>query len=167
MSLSMYEASVPVLLRFLRNLSQFLDAAQTLAEQKQFDSAVLVRSRLAPDMLDLAKQVQIASDTAKGCAARLAGIAPPSFADSESSIAELKDRIARTIEFVQSVAPDAINGSEERQIVLTFPKLTLEFTGREYLLHFVLPNFLFHVSTAYGILRHNGVVLGKLDFLAR
>lgn len=167
MSLSMYESSVPVLLRFLRNLSAFLDAAQVLAEQKKFDSVVLVRARLAPDMLDLAKQVQIASDTAKGCAARLAGIEPPSFPDTESSIEELKQRLARTIEFVQSVTPEQFAGSEDRQIVLKFPNLTLEFSGREYLLHFVLPNFLFHVTTAYAILRHNGVQLGKMDYLAR
>ena len=167
MSISMYEASVPVLLRFLRNLGRFLDAAQLLADQKKFDSTVLVRSRLAPDMLDLAKQVQIASDTAKGCVARLIGVEPPRFEDTESTIAELQQRIAKTVDYVHTVTAEQLLGSEDRQIVLKFPSITLEFSGRDYLLHFVLPNFLFHVTTAYAILRHNGVVMGKMDYLAR
>jgi uncharacterized protein len=167
MTISMYEATVPVLLRFLRNLDQWLDKAQALADRKKFDSAVLVRSRLAPDMHALANQVQIASDNAKGCVARLAGVEPPKYEDNEATFAELKARIAKTMAYVAGFKPEQFEGSENRDIVLKFPSITLEFKGRDYVLHFVIPNFLFHMTTAYNILRHNGVELGKLDYLAR
>jgi len=167
MSISMHEASVPVLLRFLRNLDRWLDKAQAHADQKKFDTAILVRSRLAPDMIDLARQVQIASDNAKGCVARLCGLEAPKYEDNEASFAELKERIAKTMAYVAGFKPEQFEGSESRDIVLKFPTNTFEFKGKDYLLHFVIPNFLFHMTTAYNILRHNGVEIGKLDYLAR
>jgi hypothetical protein len=126
-----------------------------------------VRSRLAPDMIDLARQIQIASDNAKGCVARLTGGEAPKYEDNEASFGELKARIAKTMAYVASFKPEQFEGSESRDIVLKFPSSTFEFKGRDYALHFVLPNFLFHVTTAYNILRHNGVDIGKLDYLAR
>ncbi|MDZ4812129.1 MAG: DUF1993 domain-containing protein [Pseudomonadota bacterium] len=167
MSISMYEATVPVLLRFLGNLEKWLDKAQAHADQKKFDTGVLVRSRLAPDMVDLARQVQIASDNAKGCVARLTGAEAPKYEDNEATFAELKERIAKTVAYVTSFKPAQFEGSETRDIVLKFPSATLEFKGKDYVLHFVIPNFLFHMTTAYNILRHNGVEIGKTDYLAR
>ncbi len=166
MSISMYESTVPFLLRFLRNLDSWLDKAQAHADAKKFDSAVLVRSRLAPDMLDLARQVQIASDNAKGCVARLTGAEAPKYEDNETTLAELKERIAKTSAYVASFKPEQFEGSETRDILLKFPSVTFEFKGKDYVLKFVIPNILFHVTTAYGILRHNGVEIGKADFLA-
>lgn len=167
MSISMYEATVPVLLRFLRNLDSWLDKAQALADARKFDSSVLVRSRLAPDMLDLARQVQIASDNAKGCVARLTGNEAPKYEDNEATFAELKARIAKTMAYVASFQPTQFEGSETRDIVLKFPSTTFEFKGKDYVVHFVMPNFLFHMTTAYNILRHNGVEIGKADYLAK
>jgi uncharacterized protein len=167
MSLSMYEVTVPVLARFLNNLDKCLDKAQAHADQKKFDTAVLVHSRLAPDMLTLARQVQIASDNAKGCVARLTGNEAPKYEDNEASFAELKARIAKTVAYVTSFKPEQFEGSETRDVVLKFPSATFEFKGKDYALHFVLPNVLFHITTAYNILRHNGVDIGKADFLAK
>ena len=167
MIISMYEASVPTLLRFLGNLDKWLDKAQAHADQKKFDTTVLVRSRLAPDMLDLARQVQVATDNAKGCVARLAGVEPPKYEDNEATFAELKERIAKTAAYVASFKPEQFEGSETRDIVLKFPSATFEFKGKDYLLNFLLPNFLFHITTAYNILRHNGVEVGKTDYLAK
>lgn len=167
MTISMYEASVPTLLRFLGNLDKWLDKAQAHADLKKFDTTVLVRGRLAPDMLDLARQVQIATDNAKGCVARLAGVEPPKYEDNEGTFAELKERIAKTAAYVASFKPEQFEGSETRDIVLKFPSVTFEFKGKDYLLNFLLPNFLFHITTAYNILRHNGVEIGKNDYLAK
>jgi uncharacterized protein len=167
MTISMYEASVPVLLRFLGNLDKWLDKAQAHADLKKFDSGVLVHSRLAPDMLDLASQIQIVSDNAKGCVARLTGAEPPKYEDNEVSLADLKARIAKTAAYVASFKPEQFKDSETRDIVLKFPSVTFEFKGKDYLLNFLLPNFYFHVTTAYSILRHNGVEIGKTDFLAK
>ena len=136
------------------------------AEQKKFDSVVLVRARLAPDMFDLARQVQIAADMAKGCAARLTGAEPPKFDDNEATIAELRARIKKTLDYIGSVDKKGFEGSETRDIVLAMRDRTLEFKGKEYLNGWVLPNFYFHVTTTYAILRHNGLELGKMDFLA-
>jgi hypothetical protein len=166
LSLSLYDASIPGYLRMLRNLRGFLDKAESWAQAEGRDMTGLAEARLAPDMRPLTAQVQLASDAAKGGAARLAGLIPPSFPDDETTVAQLKDRIDRTIAFVESVPREAIDGQEERVIELKLPQRTLTFTGRDFLLGFSLPNFLFHVVTAYGVLRSQGVPLGKLDYLA-
>ena len=167
MPLSMYQASIPVFLHMLDNLAAILDKAQQHAHDHKIDPQVLLNAHLAPDMYPLLRQVQIVSDGVKGCAARLAGIAVLSFADSENSFAELQARIGKTAEFLRSVAPEQFDGSEERAISLSFPGLELKFSGQDYLLNFVVPNFYFHLSMTYAILRHNGVPLGKMDFLGR
>lgn len=167
MSLSLYQASVPVFVRMFGNLSAILDKAAAYAEARKIDPAVLLNARLAPDMHPLTRQIQIASDAVKGCAARLAGVEVPSFADSESSFAELQARIAKTLEFVNSLTSAQIDSGEGREVVLKFPGAELKFKGEDYLLHFVLPNFYFHITTAYAILRHNGLDIGKMDYLGR
>ena len=167
MSLSLYQASIPVFLHMLDNLAAILDKAQQHAHDHKIDPQVLLNARLAPDMYPLLRQVQIVSDGVKGCAARLAGIAVPSFADTESSFAELQARIGKTAEFLRSIAPEQFDGSEERAISLSFPGLELKFSGQDYLLNFVVPNFYFHLSMAYAILRHNGVPRGKMECLGR
>ncbi|MNQ09329.1 hypothetical protein SAMN05216201_11331 [Pseudomonas linyingensis] len=165
MSLSMYQASIPTLLRGLDSLAAILAKAAAHAAARKIAPEVLLNARLAPDMLPLVRQVQIVSDTAKGCAARLAGIEVPSYADTEASFDELQERLAKTATFLKGVAPEQIDGSEERAIVLKAHDQEIHFTGRTYLLGFVLPNFYFHLTTAYGILRHNGVEIGKKDYL--
>lgn len=165
MSLSMYAASVPVFVRTLGSLSAILKKAEESAAQRGFDPAVLVSARLAPDMLPLAKQVQIASDSAKGCAARLAGMEPPAMADTETTIAELIARADKTVAFLNTLPASQIDGSEGREIILKMRGNEVKFQGQPFLLHFALPNFFFHVTTAYAILRHNGVGLSKSDFL--
>jgi hypothetical protein len=167
MSISMYAASAPLFLRMLGNLDQLLEKAEANAKERGFDPNVLVTQRLAPDMRPLSAQIQLASDSAKGAMARLSGGAAPSMPDTEATIADLRTRIANTIDYVKSVPASAIDGSEEREVVLKFPNGEMKFTGLAYLTGFVIPNFLFHVTTAYAILRHNGVPLGKLDFLGR
>ena len=164
MSLSMYQASVPVFIRMLGNLSTILGKAATYAETRKFDPSVLINARLAPDMLPLAFQVRTACDSAKGCAARLAGIDVPSYPDTETTFAELQARIAKTIDFMKSLKAEQIDGSEERTIVLKL-RQEMQFKGQAYLLGFALPNFYFHPTTAYAILRHNGLDIGKGDFL--
>jgi hypothetical protein len=156
---------VPVFVRTLGNLSAILDKAVRWAEAKKIDPAVLVNARLAPDMFALARQVQIASDAAKGCAARLAGLEVPSFPDTEATLPELQARIKKTIDFVQSIKPAQIDGSEDKTINLKVGPREMSFKGQAYLLGFVLPNLYFHVTTAYAILRHNGLDVGKADFL--
>lgn len=165
MTLSMYQASIPVFIRQLGNLSAILTKAETNLKERNIDPSVLVNSRLAPDMLPFSRQIQIASDAAKGCAARLSGTEPPSFPDVETTFTELQERIAKTIAFVKTVTPEQIDGTEEKTIHLKAGGRELEFRGQDYLLGFVLPNLFFHVTTAYAILRHNGVPLGKMDYL--
>lgn len=165
MTLSMYQASVPVFSRSLANLRQILAKAEAHATAKKIDPAVFLNARLAPDMLPLVKQVQIASDNAKGPAARLAGIEVPKFEDNEASFADLLARIDRTIDFLGSIRAEQVDGSEGRDIRLPIGPNTLEFKGQDYLVGFALPNFFFHVVTAYAILRHHGVELGKRDYL--
>lgn len=165
MSLSMYQASIPVFIRMLGNLSKILDKAAAHAEAKKIDPTVLIRDRLAPDMLPFSFQIQTATDSAKGCAARLSGIEAPSFADTESTFPELKERIEKTLAFLQTVTAAQVDGSEERSVTLKMRTGELHFKGQDYLLHFALPNFYFHLTTAYAILRHNGVDVGKGDFL--
>lgn len=165
MSLTMYQASIPVFIRMLGNLSAILEKAAAHAETKKIDPSVFVNARLAPDMYPLSRQIQIATDMAKGCAARLAGIEIPSYADTESTFPELQERIAKTVDFLQSVSAEQIDGSEERTVTLKIHGKELNFLGQPYLLNYVLPNFYFHITTAYAILRHNGLEIGKMDFI--
>lgn len=167
MQISMYAASVPVFAKMLGNLAAILDKAAGYAEQKKIDPAVLLAARLYPDMFALTKQVQIACDFAKGAVARLAGQEPPKYEDNETTIAELKARIARTIDYVQGFEPKQLDGSETREVELKIRGETVKYPGLAYLLHVALPNFYFHATTAYDILRHNGVELGKRDFVGR
>jgi hypothetical protein len=165
MPLSMYQASVPVFQRTLGALDKVLDKAAAYAEERKIDPAVLVGARLYPDMFPMSRQVQIATDHAKGASARLAGVPVPSFEDAEKTFPELKARIAKVLAFIATVKPEQIDGSEGRDITLKAGPRELSFKGQEYLLFFALPNFYFHTTTAFGILRHNGVPIGKLDFL--
>jgi hypothetical protein len=167
MPLSLYETLVPTANRFLGNLDRILDKALEFARRKDFDPGVLAHARLAPDMFPLTRQVQIACDLVKGAAARLSASEVPKHEDIETTIPELKARIAKALAFVNSVPEARYAGAEERAIVLSTRNGELRFVGREYLRDFVLPNFYFHVTTAYAILRHNGVELGKADFLGR
>jgi hypothetical protein len=161
----MYQASVPAFVQMLTNLSAILDKAEAHAGNRKIDPEVLLNYRLAPDMLPLVRQIQIAADLAKGAAARLAGVEVPKHDDTEKSFADLKARLAKTVAFVQSFKPSDIDGSEDRDINLTLGEHTMKFEGKGYLVHFVMPNFYFHCTTAYDILRHCGVELGKRDFI--
>jgi hypothetical protein len=165
MSLSMYDASIASFLRALDNLGAILNKAVANAEARKFDPAVLLGARLAPDMAPFSAQIQRASDTAKGFAARVAGVTQPSFPDTETSFPALRQRIAATVDFLKSIERARIDGSEARVIEIKMGKREVTFTGQTYLLNFALPNFFFHVTTAYAILRHNGVDVGKMDFL--
>jgi len=165
MSLSMYDASVPVLVRGLTNLSAILDKALASAEARNIDPAVLVSARLAPDMNPFSAQIQTASDSAKGAGARLTGTEAPSFPDTETTFPELQARIKKTIDYLQSLKPEQFEGADTREVTLKFPNGEMKFTGQAFLFSFVLPNFFFHLTTAYAILRHNGVEIGKMDFL--
>ena len=165
MNISMYQASAPRFVNTLNNLSAILDKAQAHAEAKKIDPNVFTSSRLYPDMLPLTSQVRIACDNAKGAVARLAGVEVPKHEDTEQSFAELKARIAKTIAFVKSIQPAQIDGSEDREIVLKLGGTEVKFKGMQYLLGFALPNFYFHVVTAYDILRHGGVEIGKRDYI--
>ncbi|MEY3808459.1 MAG: hypothetical protein RI893_1435 [Pseudomonadota bacterium] len=164
MSLSMYQASIPSFLRMLENLSAILDKAAAHAEAKKIDPAIFINARLAPNMFPLSRQVQIATDLVKGCAARLAGIEVPCYEDNEITFPELQARITKTMVFLQSVSAAQIDGSEERNITPKFGSRELSFSGQEYLLDFVIPNFHFHLTTTYAILRHHGVEIGKSDY---
>jgi len=161
----MYQVSIPAFVRALGNLSAILDKAAAHAVARKIDPAVFINARLAPDMFPLSRQVQAAGDSAKGCAARLAGIEVPRYEDSETTFPELQARIARTVTFIQAVKAAQVDGSEDRTITLKLRGRDVNFTGRDYLLNFVLPNFFFHATTAYAILRHNGLEIGKTDFL--
>jgi len=165
-SLSVYEASIPVYRRMLSNLSGLLDKAEAHAAEAGIELSALAEAQLAPDMRPLSAQVQMASDSAKGGAARLAGQEPPKFADDETTFPELKARIAKTIAYLDTISPEQLEGAEDRSIEMRFPHRTMTFTGRDFLFGFSLPNFLFHVTTAYAILRSRGVPLGKMDYLA-
>jgi uncharacterized protein len=162
----MYQASVPVLVQFLTSLSAVLDKAAAHAEAKNIDPAVLLNTRLYPDMFPLMRQVRAATDHAVNAGGRLAGAELPTFANTEASIPELKERIAKAIEFLKGLKAGDIDGSEDQEIKITFPSgATREFTGQTFLLNQTLPNFYFHCTTAYDILRHCGVELGKRDFM--
>jgi hypothetical protein len=165
MSMSMYRASVPIFQQMLPCLSAVLDKGAAFAAAKKVDPSVLIQARLAPDMFPLSRQVQIACDFAKGAVARLAGQEPPKWADTEASFDELKARIKKTLDYINEFKPSQIDGSEEKTISLPMGGETRTFKGENYLVSVVLPNFYFHVTTAYAILRHNGVELGKYDYL--
>jgi hypothetical protein len=168
MTISLYSMSVESFVSMLKNLSNLLDKGVKHAEAKKFDPSVLLQSRLAPDMHPLLRQVQIACDAAKNCVPRLAGQDPIKIEDNEKTIDELKARIAKTIDYLNSFDASAINGNEARELKIPAgPDRTLEFNGLDYLRFFALPNFYFHVTTTYAILRHNGVELGKRDYLSR
>lgn len=165
MSISMYQASVPVIVRALGNLRAILEKGAAHAEARKIEPSALIGSRLFPDMFALARQVQLACDMAKSCPSRLAGVEPPKYADDEATFAELIARIDRTVAHVKSFKPEQIDGSEDKAVTLQTPRGPLNFKGQQYLLFFLLPNLFFHVTTAYNILRHNGVELGKADYL--
>ena len=167
MPISMYQASAPRFANILRNLSAILEKAEAHCAAKKIEPAALTSYRLFPDMFPLTRQVQIASDTAKGAVARLAGIDIPKYEDTEQTFAELKARIAKTIDFVESVSASKIDGSDEKEIVLQMRSGERRFKGMQYLLGHAYPNFYFHVTTAYNILRHNGVEVGKADFIGK
>ncbi len=165
MPLSMSQASVPVFTQMLSALSAVIDKALDHCGAKKIDPSVFVSARLAPDMLPFSRQVMIATDHAKGATARLGGREVPKFEDTESTLEELKARIAKTLDFIKTVPADAIDGSEKKDVMLTIGGNPLTLAGERYLLHFALPNFFFHVTTAYDILRHNGVEIGKRDYM--
>jgi hypothetical protein len=165
MAISMYQASAPRFANTLANLAGILDKAQAHAEARGLDPLVLTACRIFPDMFPLSRQVQIATDTAKGALARLAGVEVPRYEDTEQSIAELKARIAKTTAFLGGFRPEQIDGSEDKALTIKLGKSEVNWKGMQYLLGFALPNFYFHVTTAYCILRHNGVELGKRDYI--
>jgi len=165
MNISMYQASVPRFVNILGNLSGILDKAQAHIDAKKIDASALPTYRLYPDMLPMTKQVQIACDTAKGAAARLAGVEIPVFEDDEKTFADLKARIAKTIAFLQTIKPAQVDGSDDKDIVLKRGDKETHYKGMQFLLGHAVPNFYFHVTATYLILRHNGVEVGKRDFL--
>lgn len=165
MSLTMYSAFIPVAIHTLQNLSAILAKGAAHCEARKIDPSAFLSARLYPDMFPLSRQVQIASDTVKGAAARLAGIEIPRFEDNETTFAELQARLDKTVAFLKTIQPDQIDGKEDADIVLSFPARTFEFKGQAYLTGWVLPNLYFHTTTAYALLRHGGVELGKADYL--
>ena len=165
MTISMYQASVPRFVNILGNLSNILDKAQVHVDAKKLDIATLTTYRLFPDMLPMTKQVQLACDAAKGVVARLAGVEIPAYEDNEKTLADLKARIAKTIAFIQTVTPGQIDGTEDKAIVTKRGDKETHYKGMQFLLGHALPNFYFHVTTTYNILRHNGVEIGKRDYL--
>lgn len=165
MSLTMYQASVPVFVQSLGALGDMLKQADAYATERKFDPAVLLSARLHPTMWPLLRQVQAASSTATGAGARLAGVAIPTFEDTEKTIADLDQRLKRAIAFLESLKPAQIDGSESRDVTMRMGGKEVVYKGQNYLLWFAIPNFMFHASTAYNIMRHNGVNLAKRDFL--
>jgi len=165
MTISMFQASVPRLINALNNLSHILDKAQAHIDAKKIDTSALIQFRLYPDMLNFTRQVQIASDTAKGVIARLAGVEIPAYEDNEQSIADLKARIAKTIAFIQGFKPEQIDGTEDKDIITKRGEKETHYKGMQFLLGHAIPNVYFHTTTAYAILRHNGVEVGKRDYL--
>jgi len=165
MSLSLYQVAIPSLQRGLRQLSHVLERGARHAAEAGLDPATLIQGRLAPDMLPLAAQVQRVSDTAKGTGERLSGVPSPKLPDTEQTFDELQARIQATADYLASLTPEQVDGGATREITLKFGKLGTRLEGVDYLLQFGLPNFYFHVVTAYDILRHHGVPVGKLDYL--
>ncbi len=167
MTISMYAASVPVFRQILDSLSAILAKAEQHATDRKIDPAALLQARLYPDMFALTRQVQIAADFAKGACARLAGVEVPKYDDTETSFADLRARLARTVAFIESLPQQQIDGSEAREIQTSAGPNSKTFTGQAYLTHYALPQFMFHATTAYSLLRHNGVEIGKRDFMGK
>jgi uncharacterized protein len=168
MTISLYKSSVPIFVQFLTSLSAVLDKAAAFAEAKKVDPAVLLNTRLAPDMFPLVRQVRAATDHALNAGGRLAGVELPKFANDETTIPQIKERIAKTIDFLKGLKPAQIDGTEDKEIKIVFPSgASRDFTGQSLLLNNSLPNFYFHCTTAYDILRHCGVELGKGDFMGK
>ena len=167
MTISMYQASVPRILNMLTNLDHLLSKAQAHVESKKWNETALTQFRLYPDMLPLARQVQIASDTAKGVIGRLAGVDIPAYEDNEITLGELRQRIAKTMAFVEGFKAEQIDGSEDKDIVTKRGDVETHYKGMQFLLNHAMPNIYFHVTTAYAILRHNGVEIGKRDYLGK
>lgn len=165
MSLSLYDATIPTFLHSLRALKAILEKATAHAEARKFDPNVFVAMRLYPDMLPFSRQIQIASDAAKGAAARLSGTEPPKFEDTEATMAELIARIVKTIDYLESFKPQQFDGDDNRVITVKTPRTALSFKAVDFARHWALPNFFFHLTTAYALLRHGGVEIGKVDFL--
>jgi hypothetical protein len=164
-TISMFKASAPIFVQFLTSLSAVLDKAAAHAEAKKIEQSVLLNMRLYPDMHQLVRQVRAATDHAMSACGRLAGVELPAFANKEETIPELKERITKAIEFIKSIKPAQIDGSEEKEITIKFSSGERKFIGQSFLLNFCLPNFYFHTTTAYDILRHCGVEVGKRDFM--
>jgi hypothetical protein len=164
-AITIYDQLVPVFSQMLSALDKVLTKAEADAAARKIDPDVLVNYRLAPDMFPLVRQIQIMTDGAKGCASRLAGQEPPKWADDEKTFADLRARVAKTIAHLKTFKPEQFEGAEQRAIEMKFPNATFNFTGKDYFLNFVIPNFYFHYTTAYAILRHNGVPIGKGVFL--
>jgi uncharacterized protein len=165
MTISMYQASAPAFTRMLTQLKVIVDKAAATAAAKKVDESVYLTARLYPDMLPMGRQIHIACDFAKGCCARLAGLEVPKYDDNEVTFADFQARIDKTIAYVATISAAQIDGQEERDINITIAGKPVTFKGLPYLVHFALPNFYFHLTTAYAILRHNGVDVGKGDFL--
>lgn len=165
MSLSLYDVSIPTFLHSLRSLKTILEKAVAHAEARKFDPNVLASMRLYPDMLPLARQIQIASDAAKGAAARLSGTEPPKFEDNETTMAELIARVTKTIDYLEGFKPEQFEGDDNRIITVKTPRMSLNFKAVDFVRHWALPNLFFHVTTAYALLRHGGVEIGKQDYL--
>ncbi len=165
MSISMHSASVPIFVRMLGNMNTWLDKAEAHAKEKKFESSVYLSARLAPDMLPFTAQIQIACDAAKFCMSRISGVEAPKFEDNEATLADLRERVRKTIDYVSSVPADAIDGTDAKDITVPRRAGPMTMKGETYLKQFVLPNFFFHVTTVYALLRHNGVDLGKADYL--
>lgn len=165
MAISEFDLTVSALSRMLLNLDSIVSKAEAYAEEKKIDPEVLIQARLYPDMLPFVAHIRIATDTAKGAAARLSSTEMPSWADDEATFDDIHGRIRKALNYLAGFKPGQFEGSETKDIELKFPNRTFEFTGRDYVLGFVLPNFYFHVTTAYNILRHNGLAIGKMDFL--
>ncbi|MBX3429912.1 MAG: DUF1993 domain-containing protein [Hyphomonadaceae bacterium] len=162
---SMHAVSAPVFVGNLNNLTAMLSKAEQQAKAKGYDPSVLLSQRLAPDMFPLTRQIQIACDQAKGCVARLAGHPPEAMEDTETTFAELHARIKKVLAIVESYKPEQFEGSETREITIKIPNMELKFSGLDYVNQWAMPNFYFHITMAYAILRHNGIELGKRDFL--
>jgi hypothetical protein len=167
MTISMYNASIPVMIKMLGNLETLLDKAIAHAAAHKIDDAAFVESRLFPDMFTFARQIRVATDMAKGAGARLAGIDIPKFEDNEKTLPELKARVRRAIDFLKTLTAEQIDGSEGKTITLTVGGNPMNFNGLDYLLYWALPNFYFHVTTSYNLLRHGGVEIGKKYFLGK
>lgn len=165
MSYSIYDATVPQIIRMLTNLSKIMDKAESQASSKGMSLFDLMEARLAPDMHPFRRQIQIASDGAKTCAARLSGTEPPRFEDTEESFGELKARLVKTIDYLKTVPAEALTGAEDREVTIKTPGREIKMTGRDFATAFAMPNFYFHVITAYDLLRHNGIEIGKMDYL--